>query len=185
MRVNNKIIDLEALSNGSVKDFELLFNAYYPKVKSFLYSMLADDEEAKDLAQDVFVRIWSSRKQLQMVYNLNAYIYQTVKHVLYGSIAKKNNHHDVDIKEVFDLPSDDEIESIICCKELEDVIDKVIDNLPPQRKQVFCMSRKQGLSNDEISHRLGISKRTVETHISMALATLRKVISVFVILFNC
>ena len=49
--------------------------------------------------------------------------------------------------------------------------------MPTQRKQIFYMSRKQGISNEEISQRLKISKRTVETHISIALATLRKITS--------
>lgn len=52
-----------------------------------------------------------------------------------------------------------------------------IDNMPTQRKQIFYMSRKQGISNEEISQRLKISKHTVETHISIALATLRKITS--------
>lgn len=55
--------------------------------------------------------------------------------------------------------------------------------MPPQRKQIFCMSRRQGMSIEEISKKLGISKRTVETHISLALRSLRNVMMTIFILF--
>jgi RNA polymerase sigma-70 factor (ECF subfamily) len=55
--------------------------------------------------------------------------------------------------------------------------------MPPQRKQIFKMSRKEGLSNEEISKRLNISKRTVENHITQALANLRKVLNVIIPFF--
>ena len=106
-----------------------------------------------------------------------AYIYQTAKHVLYTFLDKKTNTHTVGIDSVQDTPSLEQVEEIVYSHELESLINRAIDNMPPQRKQIFCMSRKQGISNEEISQRLNISKRTVETHISIALATLRKVTS--------
>lgn len=59
-----------------------------------------------------------------------------------------------------------------------------VDKMPPQRKAIFCLSRKQGLSNDAIALQLNISKRTVETHISAALSDLRKVISILLLFFR-
>ena len=158
-------IDILALSKGSVKDFDLLFTTYYPKVKSFLLSMLADEDEAEDLAQDAFMRLWQRKELLSGVKNLNAYIYQTVKHILYSSLERKKGIYNIDIEGAFDLPNLEEIEEIVYGHELESIIEKAIDDMPSQRKQVFCMSRKQGLDTEEISQRLGISRRTVETHI--------------------
>lgn len=185
MRTSCYKIDIVSLGKGDVSEFDKLFTMYYPKVKSFLFSMLADSEEAEDLAQDVFIRLWQSKELLMDVTNLNAYIYQTVKHVLYSSIEKKKGISNTDIENAYDLPSAEEVENIIYSHELETIISKTIEQMPPQRRQVFCMSRKQGLSIDEISKRLGISKRTVEAHISTALSTLRKVISVFILFLNC
>lgn len=76
-----------------------------------------------------------------------------------------------------ETPSLEQVEEIVYSHELESLINRAIDNMPTQRKQIFYMSRKQGISNEEISQRLKISKRTVETHISIALATLRKITS--------
>lgn len=178
-------IDLVALAGGSVNDFDMLFTSYYPRVKSFLRSMLLDNDEAEDLAQDAFMRLWQNRELLRDVHNLNAYVYQTVKYVLYTYLDKCKNAFTTEIDAAVDIPSYEEVENIVCSRELEELLEKAIDRMPPQRKQVFCMSRKQGLSTEEISQRLGISKRTVETHISLALSMLRKIISTFIILFHC
>lgn len=181
----NNEINILALSKGSIKDFDTLFITYYPKVKLFLVSMLANEEEAEDLAQDTFMRLWQRKELLMNVSNLNAYIYQTVKHILYSSLERKKGILNTDIESAAELQSTEEVEDIVYKHELEDIISKAIENMPPQRRQVFCMSRRQGLSTEEISQRLGISKRTVETHISMALATLRKVIFSLALFFNC
>ena len=172
-----KAIDIVALSQGSIKDFDHLFLLYYPKVRAFIDSMLDEEDTAEDLAQDTFIRLWTYKASFSHVQNLNAYIFQTAKHVLYTYLDKKLNAPTIGIDHVKEMPSYEQIEELVYSHELESLIDRAIDNMPPQRKEIFHMSRKEGLSNEEISQRLNISKRTVETHISMALATLRKVTS--------
>ena len=82
-------IDLIALSKGNTQAFDCLFLLYYPKVRTFIYSILDNEEEAEDLAQDTFIKLWTARAQLSHVQNINAYIYQTAKHVLYTFLDKK------------------------------------------------------------------------------------------------
>jgi len=166
---DNTIIDIIALSQGSVKAFDTLFLVYYPRVKTFLYGMTGNAEVAEDLAQDTFVHLWSSRT------SLNAYIYQSTKHTLYDYWNRTRNIQIIGLEDAFATPSLDEVEDLVFSHELEELIDKAVDTMPEQRKRVFCMSRKQGMSNDEIANQLGISKRTVETHLTAALAILRKI----------
>ncbi len=186
MKVNiSTDIDTLALSNGSVKEFDRLYASYYPKVKSFLVGMLGNDDDAEDLAQDVFVNLWNGRKSLSDVHNLNAYVYQTVKHVLFSFINRKKAIFQTDIETAYDLPSSENTECLTYINELHTIIDHVVNEMPPQRKLVFSMSRIEGMSIEEISEKLGISKRTVETHISLALSTLRKVVSSLSVLLFC
>lgn len=172
---DNTIIDIIALSQGSVKAFDTLFLVYYPRVKTFLCGMTGNAEVAEDLAQDTFVHLWSSRASLKTVKNLNAYIYQSTKHTLYDYWNRNRNIQIIGLEDAFATPSLDEVEDLVFSHELEELIDKAVDTMPDQRKRVFCMSRKQGMSNDEIANQLGISKRTVETHLTAALAMLRKI----------
>ena len=64
-------------------------------------------------------------------------------------------------------------------RELQSIISRTVERMSPQRKLIYQMSREQGLSNDEIATRLNISKRTVENHLTAALAILRKVLYLF------
>ena len=68
----------------------------------------------------------------------------------------------------------DDTEERLFAQELQQLIELTVKNMPEQRRRVFEMSRKEGLSNEEIAQKLGISKRTVENHITTALAAIRK-----------
>jgi RNA polymerase sigma-70 factor (ECF subfamily) len=171
----NEKQQIKALSEGDVKAFDLLFIHYYPKLKQFILGFIHNELEAEDLSQDVFVKIWNRREGLQNVENLNAYIYRTAKNTLF-SYLERNTRIDAVELENEEIPTTDTLEELLFAKELEELIDKSISLMPPKRKMIFSLSRKSGLSNEEIATKLNISKRTVETHISAALIDLRKVI---------
>lgn len=168
---------LLALSDGDTKAFDALFMLYFPKIKTFLSGFLNYEAEAEDLAQDVFIKLWRVRTSLAEVRNLNAYLYRIAKNTLYTYLDQKINLSVENIEDITDAPTIDEVEELVYATELQELIDVAIEHMPEQRKNVFSLSRKQGLSNDEIASLLNISKRTVETHISAALSTLRKVVS--------
>lgn len=171
------------LSNGDIKAFNDLFMLYFPKLKLFLSGFLDNEAEAEDLAQDVFVKLWQNRLSLTKVENLNAYLYRIARNTLYTYLDRSFSPDPITETNLYHIPSIDELEELIFAKELEELIDITIEKMPPQRKTIFCLSRKQGLSNETIALQLNISKRTVETHISAALADLRKVISVLLLFF--
>ncbi|MDR1092079.1 MAG: RNA polymerase sigma-70 factor [Prevotella sp.] len=175
---------LEAISKDDPNAFDSLFTAYYPKIKTFLAGFLDSKEEAEDLAQDVFVKLWQNRSILIYVENLNAYLYRMAKNTLFDYIEKSNKiYYSNNITAIFDIPTKETLEELLFAEELNKLIDIVIDKMPTQRKNVFIMSRKEGLLNDEIATRLNISKRTVETHISAALTDIRKIIPLLLLFF--
>ena len=78
-------------------------------------------------------------------------------------------------------PAESEEEALFV-RELQSIINRTVDQMSPQRSKIYRMSREEGLSNDEIAMRLDISKRTVENHLTAALAILRKVLYLFFLL---
>ncbi|MDD2953243.1 MAG: RNA polymerase sigma-70 factor [Parabacteroides sp.] len=176
---------LKALSRGEHKAFDQLFISYYPKLKMFLKGFLPTEAEAEDLAQDVFVKLWNYRERLSQVENINSYLYRMAKNTLYTYLEHSFSRDLIDdMKDASEVLSAESLEDMLFAKELEELIDRKVEAMPPQRKAVYCMSRKQGLSIEEIAFRMDLSKRTVETHLYKALVDIRKVIFAFLLFFS-
>jgi len=170
---------LEALGKGDHDAFNILFMSYHSLVKRFLYGFIKEEDEVLDIAQDIFVKIWTHRKSVASVDSFKAYLFRMARNEVYNYYklhAIRENHLEQYRQQ--SVWVDDLLEERILAEELDLLLDIAIDNMPPQRKLIFKMSRKEGLSNEEIANQLNINKRTVENHITQALADLRKVLKV-------
>ncbi|GGC22049.1 DNA-directed RNA polymerase sigma-70 factor [Parapedobacter defluvii] len=174
---------LLALSNGNREAFDTLFRNFFPKLSRFLRGMLDDEAAADDLAQDIFVKLWQNRDLFAHIENLDAYLFTAAKNALYNHIKRKAKTDFLPLSNAVEVPSLEQLEEVLSAHDLEVLIDQTIEKMPPKRKTVFNLSRKEGLSNEKIAHYLHISKRTVETHISAALADIRKAIRLFIFFF--
>ena len=172
------------VARGDIGSFERIFRLYHPRLVAFLVGLLHDEDEGRDMAQDIFMSLWENREKLSEVRSLSAYLFRMARCAVYNYYDHLNveskyaseyllNHVDDSFSE----------EEKIFARELSNAIDRVVDGLSDQRKRVYVMSRKENLSNDEIAEHLGISKRTVENHLSAVLAVLRKLIVHSVVLY--
>ncbi|MDR1407135.1 MAG: RNA polymerase sigma-70 factor [Tannerella sp.] len=165
---------LEKLGKSDHAAFDALFTEYYPKVKSFLAGFVKDREIASDLTQDLFFKIWINRENISGVISFKAYLFRMARNMIY------DYYEHLDVMEKYDLEQQDgrmrfySMEEELHARELDILIEIVIDRMPPQRRRIFRMSRKEHLSNDEIADMLKINKRTVENHITQALQDIRR-----------
>lgn len=163
------------LKDGESKAFDFLFIQYYPQLKRFFLGFIKDEELANDMAQDVFFKIWVNRKTISKVDSFNRYLFKMARNMIYDhfdhELVKENYEHKE--RERTEYLYSDILEEEIYAQELSLLIDIAIEKMPPQRKQIFILSRKKGLSNDEIAKQLNINKRTVENHISLAIKELK------------
>lgn len=167
---------LAEMEAGNIQAFEQLFFQYQPKLVCFLTSLTHDSELSRDMAQEIFLSIWKDREKMTPVKSFSAYLYQMARYKVYDYF----DHLRVTEQYVKDyLENNSEAsseEEKLFARELHAMIQGVVRQMSPQRQQVYRMSREEGLSNQEIADCLGISKRTVENHLTAALAILRKVI---------
>lgn len=162
--------------NGDITAFRTIFDFYYPQVRFFALGIVKDSFVADDIAQNVFIKVWTKRELIDSEKKFNNYLYSITKNEITDyfraliiseplesvSSLKDNDNTDEMIESVYDL------------SHIKELVMKEVENMPAQRRIVFIMSRIQGLSNDEIAAKLGISKRTVERHLNMALHALRE-----------
>ena len=177
MDAKNILCDIAA---GDTEAFKTLFEMFYPKVKVFLVKLLKDNKASEDIAQDIFVKLWSMGPSLPEISSFNAYLYRMTKNAAINYL--RDRKPSVDISELL-IICDGDIEQEYYRKEKELLVRLAVEQMPSQRKRIFTMSRYQGMTNDEIAKSLGLSKHTVENHLSLALKELREIVVAFVLFF--
>jgi len=171
---DNETHIIEGIKSGSESSFEKLFEQYYRLLSIFAFKYLNDLETSKEIVQDLFVHLYENRRKITITTSLRSYLYQSVRnrclnHLRLEQIKKA---HLEQIARTSD-PTED-LEASIRETELEHRIFLIIRELPERCRDIFTMSRVQGIKNNEIASQLNISIRTVETQISNALKALRK-----------
>jgi RNA polymerase sigma-70 factor (ECF subfamily) len=173
---------LEDLKKGEHKAFEAAFMSYFDKVKRFIAGLIRSDEDAEDLAQDVFAKIWTERDALDTNLSFQSFLYTMARNAAFNYL-KRQSVRTTYANEYVQPEETDTPEEAVFAKEIELLIEMALRRMPEKRSRIYRLSRQQGLSNDEIAKRLTISKKTVENNLSMALNEIRKIISLAVMLF--
>lgn len=159
---------------GNHEAFAQLYDMYAERIYYFALRFMISKEDAENITQEVFVKVWETRDRLDVNLSLSSYLFTIAKNTIFNLHRKRVN----ELAYLEHLGSYLEsnqvrLENEIIFRDIQDHLEKLINELPPQRKKVFELSRKQGLSHKEISEQLNISEKTIETHIRLALKTLR------------
>ena len=153
------------------QSFEQLFERYWKRLYAFAVKMTADEEDAKEIVQEIFKSLWERRDSLH-IQDVERYLLRSVKLKTMEYIRNKSTkqrHHDI----ILSTTKIDYEDQQVQVKELNNKVNSLVESLPKQCKNVFKMSREEGLTKKEISRLLLISERAVEYHISKALSTLK------------
>ncbi len=166
------------------KIFEQFFILTFPKVKAFAYKILKSEDDAEDIAQDVFVKIWADAETWKNCESNSGYIYIMVRNQVFNFLKHKSiaNTYEEQLVGKYASSFQADIHDELYAKEIELLMKLTVSRMPEQRRKVFIMSRQQHMSNNEIAEKLNISIRTVERHLYLALAELKKII-LFLIFF--
>lgn len=163
---------LSLLQRGDEKAFETIFWKYNPRVFNFISSLLYDKTLAEDLTQNVFLKIWERHNDIHPEEGFEAYLFTIARNMVYKETEKRLISERF-LDSIKQTDADRHVELDIDTESLKEYIDELVEQLPPSRKKIYEMSRKQHLSNKEIAIQLSISEKTVETQIYRALHYLR------------
>ena len=171
---------IEGLDRREKVVFDYIFNYYYSSLCAFALQYIDDRNSVEDLVQDFFVYLWIEAPRLKIKSSLKSYLFASIK----NRCLDYQKHHKITEKyRSFILFSsekeDNSMEHYFAESELRLAIQSSQEKLPPRCREIFELSRLNGLSNQEISDKLGISKRTVELQISNSLKILRKELTEF------
>ena len=171
----------ETLLIPSEQAFEQLFRDYYPRLCAFALSLLHDREEAEEIVQTLFCRLWEQRDSIDITNSVQAYLFRAVRNASLNQIKKTQ------IREAYKVMNLDNINSYpefqpdrITQSELSKRLEKAIAGLPEQCRLIFKMSRFEALKYREIAEQLGLSIKTVENQMGKALKILRGEMSDFI-----
>jgi RNA polymerase sigma-70 factor (ECF subfamily) len=167
------------IKNGNIKAFEQLFRDLYAPLCGFAQKIVEDKDKAEELVQDVFYKLWKNKNNLNIRVSLKSYLYKSVQNsclltIQHNKVKEKYKAHIISTKDSSNVKTPEkELET----KELHEKINKTMEELPERCREIFYLSKYEGLKYREIAEKLSISQKTVEANISKALKILRKNLS--------
>jgi len=160
---------------GDQHAFALFFNYHWPQVYGTGLRLTKSPEKAQDLAQDIFIKLWENRHKLNEVKEEDAYIFILSRNVILDFLRKKVFDTE-NIEALIDYFEDSTIspQEKLEYNELENTLKSAIDQLPGKVKDVFVLSRVEGLTHEQIAKQLNISVVSSKTYVVRALQDIRK-----------
>ena len=163
---------LGLIKQGNREAFNVLFRYYYPGLVIFAMRYIHTKEEAEEVVQDIFLKLWADHEHLHIHTSFRDYLFTSVKNKCLDRMKHKK------VRERFEntaqqYPNEITNYDIFVEQELRDIIKATLEQLPTECRKVFVLNRIQNLKYKEIANKLGISVKTVENQISKALKIFR------------
>ena len=175
----DELFDL--VKTGDQKALKALFTVYFPRLNDFARKVVRDDGISEDIVQEVFVKVWGKRAEIESIH-VEALLFKMVrnrcidyiKHLKVVSNRLHEIHESLRYEELYRIDFVGNEPYILIEDELKIKIESTIQELPARCKEVFILSRMNGLKNREIADKLNISIKNVERHLNRATQSFRK-----------
>ena len=175
-----KRVEMEGRLEG--RNFERLFRDFFPPLMAFARKILVDEDDAREVVHQVFIKLWEKRNELDLSTSLKSYLFTSVHNRSLNVIRDRKKFAS---GEVPDVAGEWDVSAQIESMELEGKIREAIDSLPDKCREIFELNRFEGLKYGEIARQLDISVKTVENQISKALKILREKLGRYLTLLLC
>ena len=161
---------VKRIRSGSHAAYELFYRMEFLNLVHFITSYLHDKEKAHDLAQETMLALWENRSRLDPDQNIRSFVFTIARNKALNELRRRNMFsHSAQTAQSLALLEDNSVEEQINALDLPSLIESVWSSLPEKIETTFALSRKEGLKNREIAVLQGISEKTVEYRIKVAL----------------
>jgi len=171
---NNQTDLVTALQSGDEHAYKFLFTSYYSDLLHYTIGLTKDQDKATDIVQVTFIKIWKQRSNLNIHTSIKSYLFSSAYHHFIDAYRKEKSELDLleELKNEAFLEILDEDENLEKGRMLQ--VQQIINSLPPKCREIFLLSKKDGLRYQEIGNTLNISVKTVEAQMSKAFRMLRE-----------
>jgi RNA polymerase sigma-70 factor (family 1) len=162
------------LKKGDTSAFETIFRLYSGRLFRFARSYFHTNEDAEEIIQDVFLKLWKHKESIYSGDSLKSYLFQIAYRTIKETFMRKNREDKYKQRIALEYlkaesPGLEEADYKLVLK----AVDRLIETLPAQRQNIFILNKKEGLTISEIAVYLNIAEKTVKNHLSLAMAQLR------------
>ena len=170
---NSELIKL--LKKGDMAAFDAIYNKYCHKLHEFVFMYLKQEEDAEEIVQEVFIKIWQSRNKIDVYSSFESFLFTVAYNASMSLLRKrmsdaKSREHLKSLQQIdFAEPVIDEIQF----KELNQNVENLLNQITPRQKEIYLLSREEGLTHEEIAKKLNISESTVNNHLVKTLKFLK------------
>ncbi len=162
------------LKKGDLNAYAYLVDTYNHKLCLYANSLMNDVPVSEDIVQNVFIKVWEKRDNLKADLSIKSYLYKSVYNAYINEYKRNQSVTALEKKHIEELDRIIEDKDEYALEKLIGLVKEAIQELPPKCKEIFILSKKEGLSNIEISEYLNISKNTIERQINIAFSKIRK-----------
>lgn len=166
------------LKAGEIHSFNHLFNFYGKRIYYFALGYLKSKDEAEEVVQEVFFKIWQNRQQLNPELSFKAYLFKIAYNYIQQAFIKVQKEQAYKHELIqSSIHFSTEMEERLDYHSLLQLTERIIDTLPPRQKEVLLLKRKENMSMKEISELLDISPKTAENHLTQALKKIKEALT--------
>lgn len=174
---------LRLVCEGNELAFRKVFNHYSSRLYNYTFRITDDEELSEEIVMDAFLKVWCNRQGLGEIVHFGSYLYTLVRNKAFNAIKRRAQEAVIIGKlSLNNSEYQHTTEETVIYKEYQHILSQAVNQLPPQQRIVFSMSREEGMKYEEIAIHLNLSKNTVKAHLKKALSTLRQVFSNYLVL---
>ena len=174
-QIENERSLLEQIAAGDQKSFAVIFDHYSKAIYAFALKLTRSENQAEEILQEVFLKIWIHRSTLSEIENFPAYLNRITRNHCYNVLRRLAHEALASSELAYGMTEEvHNTENDVIGRDLQRSLNNAIDQLTPQQRLVYTMCHQDGLKYEEVADRLNLSRSTVHSHMKLALRRIRR-----------